>query len=131
MNVPLLDLKAQYRGIKAEILSVMEAVCEEPVNEFCRLADLFVLFTAQLVRLPRHFQKPAVNRRTRGLVPRIRPRGLLLADNTLSHGRVVDPDNTSASVQGIRDFNSLLVSDERVNQVLLPIGDGLTLARKN
>ena len=65
------------------------------------------------------------------LVPRIRPGGLLLADNTLSHGRVVDPDNTSASVQGIRDFNSLLVSDERVNQVLLPIGDGLTLARKN
>jgi len=65
------------------------------------------------------------------LLPRIRPGGLLLADNTLSHGRVVDPDNTSASVQGIRDFNSLLVSDERVNQVLLPIGDGLTLARKN
>lgn len=65
------------------------------------------------------------------LVPRMRPGGLLLADNTLSHGRVVDHDNTEPSVQGIRDFNDRLVADDRVTQVLLPIGDGLTLARKN
>ncbi|MFI6574963.1 O-methyltransferase [Nocardiopsis sp. NPDC050513] len=64
------------------------------------------------------------------LVPRMRPGGLLLADNTLSHGRVVDPASTDASVQGIRDFNDRLVADDRVSQVLLPIGDGLTLARK-
>lgn len=65
------------------------------------------------------------------LVPRIRPGGLILADNTLSHGRVVDAGETSAHVQGIRDFNDLLVSDDRVTQVLLPVGDGLTLARRN
>ncbi len=65
------------------------------------------------------------------LVPRVRPGGLILADNTLSHGRVVDTTNTSPSVQGIRDFNRRLVEDDRVTQVLLPIGDGLTLARKN
>ncbi len=64
------------------------------------------------------------------LVPRVRPGGLILADNTLSHGRVVDHENTSAAVRGIRDFNDRLVSDDRVTQVLLPIGDGLTLARK-
>ncbi|WP_150250256.1 O-methyltransferase [Nocardiopsis deserti] len=65
------------------------------------------------------------------LVPRVRPGGLILADNTLSHGRVVDHENTSAAVRGIRDFNDRLVSDDRVTQVLLPIGDGLTLARKH
>lgn len=65
------------------------------------------------------------------LVPRIRPGGLLLADNTLSHGRVIDPEQTSPSVQGIRDFNARLLADDRVTQVLLPIGDGLTLARKH
>ncbi|GHC97219.1 O-methyltransferase [Nocardiopsis terrae] len=64
------------------------------------------------------------------LVPRMRPGGLLLADNTLSHGRVVDPAEDSPSVQGIRDFNDRLVADDRVTQVLLPIGDGLTLARR-
>jgi caffeoyl-CoA O-methyltransferase len=65
------------------------------------------------------------------LVPRVRAGGLILADNTLSHGRVVDPENTSSAVQGIRDFNDRLVADDRVTQVLLPIGDGLTLARRH
>ena len=64
------------------------------------------------------------------LVPRMRTGGLLLADNTLSHGRVIDPEETSPHVQGIRDFNDRLVGDDRVEQVLLPVGDGLTLARK-
>ncbi|RKS10200.1 caffeoyl-CoA O-methyltransferase [Nocardiopsis sp. Huas11] len=65
------------------------------------------------------------------LVPRMRPGGLLLADNTLSHGRVVERAATAEAVQGIRDFNDHLVADDRVTQVLLPIGDGLTLARKH
>ncbi|MFL1443174.1 O-methyltransferase, partial [Nocardiopsis protaetiae] len=65
------------------------------------------------------------------LVPRMRTGGILLADNTLSHGRVIDQANTAEHVQGIRDFNAHLVADDRVTQVLLPIGDGLTLARKN
>ncbi|MFC4561619.1 O-methyltransferase [Nocardiopsis mangrovi] len=64
------------------------------------------------------------------LVPRIRPGGALLVDNTLSHGRVIDPDVTSAQVQGIRDFNDHALADPRVEVVLLPIGDGLTLARR-
>jgi caffeoyl-CoA O-methyltransferase len=64
------------------------------------------------------------------LVPRIRPGGALLVDNTLSHGRVVDPAETGAHVQGIRDFNDRALADDRVDVVLLPIGDGLTLARR-
>lgn len=65
------------------------------------------------------------------VVPRMRPGGVILVDNTLSHGRVVDPAETSAHVQGIRDFNDHAAADNRVVLVLLPIGDGLTLARKN
>ncbi|MBB5435570.1 O-methyltransferase [Nocardiopsis composta] len=63
------------------------------------------------------------------LLPRMRPGGVLLADNTLSHGRVIDPAETSAAVQGIRDFNDHVLADDRVEVVLLPIGDGLTMAR--
>jgi caffeoyl-CoA O-methyltransferase len=62
------------------------------------------------------------------LVPRISPGGFLLVDNTLSHGRVVRPDDRDASVQGIRDFNDHARADARVDLVLLPVGDGLTLA---
>jgi caffeoyl-CoA O-methyltransferase len=64
------------------------------------------------------------------IVPRTRPGGLILIDNTLSHGRVTDPAETAPAVQGIRDFNDHAVADPRVELVLLPIGDGLTLARR-
>ncbi|CAM3701501.1 O-methyltransferase [Nocardiopsis rhodophaea] len=64
------------------------------------------------------------------LVPRIRPGGALLVDNTFSHGRVIDPSITESAVQGIRDFNDHALADSRVELVMLPIGDGLTLARK-
>jgi caffeoyl-CoA O-methyltransferase len=65
------------------------------------------------------------------VVPRMRPGGVILVDNTLSHGRVIDPAENGANVQGIRDFNDHAAADNRVVLVLLPIGDGLTLARKN
>jgi caffeoyl-CoA O-methyltransferase len=64
------------------------------------------------------------------LLPRMRSGGLLLVDNTLSHGRVVDPAEDSPAVQGIRDFNAHAHADDRVELVMLPIGDGLTVARK-
>jgi caffeoyl-CoA O-methyltransferase len=65
------------------------------------------------------------------VVPRIRPGGVILVDNTLSHGRVVDPAETDEYVAGIRAFNDHAAADDRVVLVLLPIGDGLTMARKN
>jgi caffeoyl-CoA O-methyltransferase len=64
------------------------------------------------------------------VVPRIRPGGVILVDNTLYSGRVVDPDAAEANVAAIRAFNDHAVADDRVVLVLLPIGDGLTLARK-
>jgi caffeoyl-CoA O-methyltransferase len=64
------------------------------------------------------------------VVPRMRPGGIILVDNTLSHGRVIDPATTDEDVAGIRAFNDHAVADERVVLVLLPIGDGLTMARK-
>jgi len=60
----------------------------------------------------------------------IRPNGVIIVDNTLSHGRVVDPGNTDANVDGIRRFNDHAVADDRTDLVLLPIGDGVTIARK-
>ncbi|MGH3277255.1 MAG: O-methyltransferase [Streptosporangiaceae bacterium] len=64
------------------------------------------------------------------IVPRIRPNGLILVDNTMFHGQVVNPDDTSANVAGIREFNDHALADDRVELVMLPIGDGLTLARR-
>jgi caffeoyl-CoA O-methyltransferase len=61
-------------------------------------------------------------------VDRVVSGGLILADNVLRHGRVVDADADSENVRAIRRFNDLVVSDERVEAVLLPAFDGLTMA---
>jgi caffeoyl-CoA O-methyltransferase len=64
------------------------------------------------------------------LVPRLRPGGLLLADNVLWSGRIVDDDPDDADTQALRAFNDLAVGDQRVDVVTLPAFDGLLLARK-
>jgi len=56
--------------------------------------------------------------------------GLIVADNTLWHERVIDADDNSSDTQAIRYFNRYLHGDERIDLSLVPIGDGLTLARK-
>jgi len=60
----------------------------------------------------------------------LRPGGLMLLDNTLWGGKVADPEQQDADTLAIRALNDRLVEDARVNLSLLPIGDGLTLARK-
>jgi caffeoyl-CoA O-methyltransferase len=66
----------------------------------------------------------------REVVPRIRPGGLIMVDNTFSHGRVIDAGNDSPVVIAVRDFNDHAAADDRVDLVMVPIGDGLTVARK-
>ncbi len=60
----------------------------------------------------------------------LRPGGLIAVDNTLWDGEVADPANQQADTVAIRAFNDKLRADERVDLSLVPIGDGLTLARK-
>jgi caffeoyl-CoA O-methyltransferase len=62
------------------------------------------------------------------LVPRMRPRGLLVVDNVLFHGQAARPDATGAGA-AIRRFNAHAARDPRVERVMLPVADGLTLAR--
>ena len=60
----------------------------------------------------------------------LRPGGLIVVDNVLWSGRVIDPATTCVHTEAIRAFNAARRDDERVDISLVPIGDGLTLARK-
>ena len=61
----------------------------------------------------------------------LRPGGFILADNTLWDGHVTDPAyDKDHQTQGIRRFNDHIAQDNRVEQVILPLRDGLTLIRK-
>lgn len=64
------------------------------------------------------------------LVPRMRPGGLIAVDNVLWSGRVTDESDTSSGTEAIRAFNDHAAADKRVEVVIVPIGDGLTLARR-
>ncbi|MEU9147755.1 O-methyltransferase [Streptomyces sp. NPDC048349] len=63
------------------------------------------------------------------LVPRLRPGGLIVTDNTLFHGSVLD-ESATGSAAGVRAFNDHVSADTRMESVLLAISDGLTLSRK-
>ena len=61
----------------------------------------------------------------------VRQGDFIVADNTLWDGHVVDPAyNRDAQTKGIEDFNDYVMHDSRVEQVILPLRDGLTLIRK-
>ncbi len=60
----------------------------------------------------------------------LRPGGLIAIDNVLWDGAVIDPAKTDADTEAIRALNAKLATDERVTVAMVPVGDGLTLARK-
>lgn len=66
----------------------------------------------------------------RMLIPRLRPGGFLIADNTLWDGHVTDTQQTDAQTRGVDGFNTLVASDPCVRVSIVPVRDGLSIIRK-
>jgi caffeoyl-CoA O-methyltransferase len=64
------------------------------------------------------------------IVPRMRTGGVILIDNVLRGGRIVLPP-TNADDATMAEFNDIVTADKRVTSMIIPIADGVTLARKN
>jgi len=64
------------------------------------------------------------------ILARLRRNGVILVDNTLWMGAVVDPKADDDGTKAIRAFNDFVAADERVDCVMLPVSDGLTILRK-
>jgi caffeoyl-CoA O-methyltransferase len=64
------------------------------------------------------------------ILKRLRPGGLLLVDNVLWGGNVVDPNAEDENTLAIRAFNDAVAADSRVDCAMIPLSDGLTLLRK-
>jgi caffeoyl-CoA O-methyltransferase len=64
------------------------------------------------------------------VLKRTRPNGLILIDNVLWNGAVIDPRVQGGDTQAIRELNDFLATDRRIDIVMLPISDGLTICRK-
>ena len=59
-----------------------------------------------------------------------KPGGLIIIDNVLWHGEVADKENNEKFTKIIRDFNTYVNDDKRTKQIILPLGDGLTICSK-
>jgi len=60
----------------------------------------------------------------------VKPDGLIAVDNVLWGGNVIDPDKNDADTRAIRTLNEAMRDDERISLCMVPIGDGLSLARE-
>ena len=60
----------------------------------------------------------------------VRPGGVIVLDNVLWSGRVADPSNYEVTTESLRAFNEKVMNDERVTLSVIPLGDGLMIAKK-
>ena len=59
----------------------------------------------------------------------IKKGGLIIIDNVLWHGEVVDEKNNDKFTENMREFNNFVSEDKRVEQIIFPLGDGMTICR--
>ena len=74
--------------------------------------------------------KPAYPVYYEELLKRLRPNGLIMVDNTLWSGNIINASADDEQTLALRAFNDAVVADDRVDSALLTIGDGLTMLRK-
>ena|SRR5271157_3425635 len=74
--------------------------------------------------------KPSYRAYYEEILKRLRPNGLILIDNVLWNGQVLDPNDKSENTAAIRDLNDFIANDARVEVVMLPVADGLSIVRK-
>lgn len=65
------------------------------------------------------------------ILAHLAPNGVICVDNTLWSGAVADPGNSEPMTVAVRAFNDHVAADDRTRQVIVPIGDGLTLIRRS
>jgi predicted O-methyltransferase YrrM len=64
------------------------------------------------------------------VLPKTKTGGFIIADNVLWGGKVLDTNANDPFTQGVKSFNSMVANDSRLEQVLLPLRDGLMIIRK-
>jgi caffeoyl-CoA O-methyltransferase len=103
--------------IELRIAPALETLRSLPAGELFDLAFI----DADKENYPNYYEE---------VLSRLRRNGVILVDNTLWMGAVIDPKATDDQTNTIRKFNDAVAADDRVESVILTVGDGLTLNRK-
>lgn len=94
---------------------------EEMLADGCSESFGLIFIDADKANYPRYYELA---------LRLVRPGGLLVVDNTLLAGRVIDPLADDADTAGVRELNARIRDDRRVDLCMLPMADGITLVRR-
>ena len=92
----------------------------ESLNEFKNQKFDMIFIDADKMNYKKYYEKS---------LKLIKKNGLIIIDNVLWHGEVVDEDNDDKFTINIREFNKYVSNDKRVEQIIVPLGDGMTVCR--
>jgi caffeoyl-CoA O-methyltransferase len=98
----------------APALDTLRDLAQDPVVDFA-------FIDAEKTEYPAYYEE---------LLARLRPGGLIVVDNTLWSGRVIDDGAGDTLTDAIKEFNELVAGDGRVDSYILPVSDGMTLITK-
>jgi caffeoyl-CoA O-methyltransferase len=127
-HVDTLELSSEHAAKAAEHIAMADEMARITIHEGNAL-DTLARLDGPYDMAFIDADKPAYPAYYDAIVPLMRPGGLIVADNVFRRGRVLDAENPDPGVTGMREFNDKVVSDRRVEVVMLTIRDGVTLIR--
>ncbi len=120
------NLKAQSFFKKANQEKKIKTIISPAINSLKELKKENIIFDTVFIDADKENYKNYYNY----ALEIVKVGGLIIIDNVLWHGEVVDENNNEKLTKIIRDFNNYVKNDNRTKQIILPLGDGLSICSK-
>ena len=131
-SVTCLDINKQTSEIartffkKADLDKKIQIILEPAINILKKMKDDKKMFDMIFIDADKENYKNYYNLS----LALVKKNGFILIDNVLWHGDVADPNKNDRLTSIIREFNSFIKKDDRIEKTILPLGDGVTICRK-
>ena len=111
---------------KADLDKKIKIILEPAINTLKKMKDDKKIFDMIFIDADKENYKNYYNLS----LALVKKNGFILIDNVLWHGNVSDPNKNDRLTSIIREFNSFIKKDDRIEKTILPLGDGVTICRK-
>ena len=131
-SVTCLDINKETSEIartffkKADLDKKIQIILEPAINTLKKMKDDKKMFDMIFIDADKENYKNYYNLS----LALVKKNGFILIDNVLWHGDVADPNKNDRLTSMIREFNSFVKKDDRIEKTILPLGDGVTICRK-
>ena len=131
-SVTCLDINKETSEIartffkKADLDKKIQIILEPAINTLKKMKDDKKMFDMIFIDADKENYKNYYNLS----LALVKKNGFILIDNVLWHGDVADPNKNDRLTSMIREFNSFIKKDDRIEKTILPLGDGVTICRK-